>query len=463
MMPPTTGSSATTVPAEEDLRSDEDLHPETLRILEAQAAAGADPELSPETGSPFSKATVARYLVAFTLFGVLNNAAFGITSTVLLPQHITDLGIGNPEAAFATVTSIASIVSLVAGLVWGSLSDRTRSPLGRRAPWILIGCLVAGLGLYLLGSMVSTASITLTYCFLILGQNALQTPLIAYLSDRVPQKVRGTLSVGFGATTIGAPIGSMVGSAFIGQSYMWVGFIVGGAFMALSGLVPLAILPREPSAVHYPAPERDTTVVTDLLKSFAPPRFSTAHDFYRALAGRFFMFMSYQMIVQYQLYIVQNYLQQDVAESAHTIQVMSIITLVVSVVGTLGAGPLSDISGRRKLPILIASALFVIGTIIPWAMPTPMGMYLYVGIAGLGYGAYLSVDQALNVDVLPDKENAGKNLGFINVATTFGLTVAPLLTSLIVTSTGSYVAAFPVSIAGALIGAFFIARIRTVR
>ena len=49
--------------------------------------------------------------------------------------------------------------------------------------------------------------------------------------------------------------------------------------------------------------------------------------------------------------------------------------------------------------------------------PTAMGMYLFGGIASFGYGMYLSVDQALNVDVLPNKETAGKDLGFMNIAT----------------------------------------------
>ncbi|RDX26361.1 transporter, partial [Bifidobacterium breve] len=44
-------------------------------------------------------------------------------------------------------------------------------------------------------------------------------------------------------------------------------------------------------------------------------------------------------------------------------------------------------------------------------------MYLYAGIAGFGYGVYSAIDQALNVDVLPNKEEAGKDLGILNLAT----------------------------------------------
>jgi MFS family permease len=90
-------------------------------------------------------------------------------------------------------------------------------------------------------------------------------------------------------------------------------------------------------------------------------------------------------------------------------------------------------------------------------------MFLFAGIAGFGYGVYTSVDQALNVDVLPNEEEAGKDLGILNLSTTAGQTVGPLITSALVVATGGYGLVFPVSIAAALLGAFAITRIRSVR
>lgn len=440
------------------------MHPETVAILNAQRAADKDPTLSPETGKPFSKAVTARFFVAFTLYGILNNIAFGINGTTLLPQHITDVKIANPEMAFATITSITSMFSLVIALIWGALSDRTRSRFGRRTPWIFIGSFVSGFGLFLLGHMSTTASLTLAYCLNNMGQNALQTPMYALLADRCPQESRGTLSSGFGATVIGAPIGTIIGSQFLGQSYQAWGFVVGALFMVISGLIPLAIMPREPSSRHYPKLSgTESGIVREILGAIRPPRFAIAHDFYKALAGRFFMLMSYQMIMQYQLYIMERYIGLSVRQAGAAMVTLSTITLVVSVIGTFFSGPVSDRIGRRKPPIIIASVLFAVGTAMPWLMPSVTGMYLYVGIAGFGYGIYMAVDQALNVDVMPDKENSGKYLGFLNLATTFGFTLAPMITSSIVSVTGSYAVSFPISMAGSLIGAAFIAWIKGVK
>lgn len=83
---------------------------------------------------------------------------------------------------------------------------------------------------------------------------------------------------------------------------------------------------------------------------------------------------------------------------------------------------------------------------MPWIMPSVTGMYLYAGIAGFGYGVYSAIDQALNVDVLPNKEEAGKGLGILNLATTLGQAVGPTITSVVKTTTGTYTPAFAISI-----------------
>ena len=135
---------------------------------------------------------------------------------------------------------------------------------------------------------------------------------------------------------------------------------------------------------------------------------------------------------------------------------------MVSLLGSLVSGPVSDLIGRRKVPVVVASVMFAIGIAMPWISPTVMGMYLYAGIAGFGYGVYSSVDQALNVDVLPSKEEAGKDLGILNLATTLGQMAGPLVMSFITLNWG-YAAAFPTAIVFALLGCVFILMIRNVK
>lgn len=381
-----------------------------------------------------------------------------IVAQVILPQRLTNM-VGSDQATsiFGTVNSVTAIVSLVSNLVAGNLSDRTRGRFGRRTPWILSGSILAGITLIMVGFAPDPFTLSIAYCLCMVGLNMMIAPTVATLSDRIPESGRGTMSAFYGGGAVaGQPIGTLIGAAFI--TALDPGFIIGGILMFLGGFVALAIWPRERSAENLPPVEGG---FKELLVSFSPPRH--APDFYRAFMSRVTMLVSYQMIAIYQLYIIQKYIGQSTEESAVTIATMSVITLIVSLVASLGSGPISDKIGRRKVPVVVASALFCIGIAMPWIFPNTMGMLLYAGIAGFGYGVYSSVDQALNVDVLPNKEQAGKDLGFLNLATTLGQTVAPLLASFIVATTNSFAAIFPVGIVIALFGAFFVLRIKSVK
>ena len=422
------------------------------------AAADKDPSLSPETGKPLSKINIARFGAGFLVFGVLWMSGLGIVSSVLLPMHYKTIEGANPEALVGIVNAFTAVASLVSNLMFGNFSDRSRSRFGRRTPWILFGALLGGVTLFLTGTTTNAVLLTIYYCACMFGLNCMIAPLVAILSDRVPSGIRGTMSAFYGAgSTVGAPIGTMLGALFM--TNLLLGFGVAGVLMFLGGVVAVVIMPREQSADYLPKEEGS---LKDVLMSFRPPKFSTAHDFYKAFAGRFCMLVSYQMISVYQLYIIQNYIGQSVQQSAVTISVVSSIIMVVSLVGSFISGPVSDLIGRRKVPVIVASVLFAIGIAMPWIFPSSMGMYLFAGIAGLGYAVYSAVDQALLVDVLPNKEEAGKDLGILNLATTLGQMCGPIIMSAIVVNLG-YTFAFPVSIALAIIGCFFIQIIKGVK
>lgn len=422
------------------------------------AAAEKDPSLSPATGKPLDKVTIARFGAGFIIFGVLWMSGLGIVSAVLLPMHYKTIEGVNPDALIGIVNAFTAVASLIANLMFGNFSDRSRSRFGRRTPWILFGAVLGGVTLFLTGTTHNAVLLTIFYCACMFGLNCMIAPMVAILSDRVPSGIRGTMSAFYGAgATIGSPIGTMLGALFIKN--LIPGFAVAGVLMFLGGVVSMLIMPKEESADFLP---KDEGSLKDVLVSFRPPAFHGAHDFYKAFVGRFCMLVSYQMIAVYQLYIIQNYIGQSVDESAVTVSVVSMIMMVMSLVGSFISGPVSDIIGRRKVPVVVASVLFAIGITMPWVFPSSMGMYLFAGIAGLGYAVYSAVDQALLVDVLPNKEEAGKDLGILNMATTLGQMCGPIVMSALVVNLG-YNFAFPTSIALAIIGCFFIMAIKKVK
>lgn len=405
-----------------------------------------------------TKTEKTRFIIAFFLNGILWMTGLAIVSAVLLPQHLRDLvGATASTTIFGYLNAATAIASLVSNLLFGNLSDRSRSRFGRRTPWVLWGGVLAGVTLFLIGLLSNSWLIGIDYCICMFGLNMMLAPVIATLSDRVPDDMRATMSAFYSAgSTVGTSLGTLIGARFI--SIQIPGFIVAGVLMGIAGLCMIIVWPKEKSAKDMPPVEGG---FGEFLASFRPP-VKGARDFWLAFCGRTLLIFSYYMILNYQLYILESYIGQSKTDAAATISIMSLVTMVVALVGSLTSGAISDKIGRRKLPVNIASLLLAIGYLLPWIMKTPFSMILFAGFAGLGYATYGAVDQALNVDVLPSKENAGKDLGILNIATTLGQTAGPIVTSALVVF-GGYNLVFPVAIIFAIVACIFIQMIKSTK
>ena len=401
-----------------------------------------------------------RFTGGFLAFAVLSCAAFYMTMSVLVPQRLRDIGIPNSTAVLGSINAAGSIASIFIALFVGALSDRTASRWGRRTPWIFTGAFIYGICFWALSRPQSALLIGITYVMALIGLNMVQAPIYARISDQVEETARATVSAAIGAGgVIGQGIGTLVGSSLI--DHMELGFVCAGLCALAAGVLSVLIAPREPSSKGMP---KDTgkPLWKIVVESLTPPLKNCA-DFYRAFICRTCLIVAYQMVFSYQLYILQDHIGESKLEAAASIQVISVITMIVSIVSSLVAGPLADILHRRKAPIVIACVFFAIGLAMPWIFPTRMGMFLFGGIASFGYGMYLSVDQALNVDVLPDEKTAGKDLGFMNIATCAGQAIGVAITSTIVSTLGSYVFVFPTAIVMTAIAAISVLGIKRVR
>ena len=143
------------------------------------AAAEKDPSLSPETGKPLSKMNAARFGAGFLVFGVLWMSGLGIVSAVLLPMHYKTIPGVNADALVGIVNAFTAVASLVANLMFGNFSDRSRSRFGRRTPWILFGAVLGGVTLFLTGTTHNAVLLTIFYCACMFGLNCMIAPMVA--------------------------------------------------------------------------------------------------------------------------------------------------------------------------------------------------------------------------------------------------------------------------------------------
>lgn len=396
-----------------------------------------------------------RFIVGFFACGILWATPFGATIAILLPQRFLVDSMGNATALVAQLNSFGAVVSLVANIFWGTISDRTRSRFGRRTPYIVIGSVFGGLFLYLTSVAPNPALIILSWCCAQWFLNALLAPFLAVLSDRVPDNNRAIMSSGYGlGNVLGQSLGQIVGAQLLGNLHF--GILLSGITLGVCGLIVVLIWPKEPSARDLPKPEQG---LASVVRAFTPPT-KNCRDFYLALFGRLMMISSMYMVVNYQLYILRQYMGLNQAQAATALSITASVIMVSSLIGSVIAGPVSDKLNRRK-PLVIGSALLVaVGFMIPALIPTTFSMYLWAVLYGFGNGVYGACDQALNVDVLPNKAEAGKDLGILNLSNSVGQVIGPVLTSFVVMAFGSYRLAFIFGSIALVISCFIIASIR---
>lgn len=114
-----------------------------------------------------------------------------------------------------------------------------------------------------------------------------------------------------------------------------------------------------------------------------------------AFVGRFMIYMGYRGVVTYLLYILRDHVGLGQAVANQMIARISFVTFLGLVTSGLLSEWISDATGRRKPLVFAASLIMALALVTPMAAPTPSGMFVYAGLIGLGYGAFMSVDLAL--------------------------------------------------------------------
>lgn len=397
-------------------------------------------------------------LVFFTLL-TLYASALG----VLLPNQIQVLDPGHKTQTLGVVYAITSVFSTLTTPIAGALSDRTRGRFGRRTPWIVVGSLVGGVAIILTPHGSSLFGITAIWLVSVVTLNSMQPAITTLVADRFSPQERGVASgVVGGAMTAGVSFGTFFAGSLADRIELAYG-TVGTAIIVVSAA--FVIVNPEPSVLLPPAAKFRLSA---FLKSFwVSPK--DHPDFAWAFLSRFAIYMGYQAILTYLLYILQDFIGLSRSSANAMIASMSIITFVALVFSALGSGALSDYIRRRKPLVFLASLLMAAAVIMPLLMPNVRGMIIYAILIGLGYGAFMSVDLALMTEVLPkpkkgEEDATGKDLGILTTAVNVPQILSPVMAAVLLSSTGNdYTVLFVASGVFVLLGSSLVLPIRSVR
>jgi len=157
-------------------------------------------------------------------------------------------------------------------------------------------------------------------------------------------------------------------------------------------------------------------------------------------------------------YILQSYIHPalSAAEATRMTPIIGMICLPFMLISTALCGPLSDKVGRRKPFVIFASMLMAVSYVIPLVWPVLPAIFVQAALAGIANGVYMPVDQALFIDVLPDKNSAGRDLGIAGVATNLAQVCGPIMAGQVVALTGGYGMIWGVGVVAVSIAAFII-------
>jgi len=356
--------------------------------------------------------------------------------------------------AFGIISGITALFVIVAYPLTGALSDRTTSRWGRRRPWIAGGAIAFALSLVVLGFQTEVWAIGLAWVVASIAFCVMTAALTATISDQVPVGQRGFVS---GWMSAPQAVGIIVGLVVV--TMLVPGTVAGYAVLAVALVVlalPFLRVHDEPLAPGERARVTARHVIASLWIS--PRRYP---DFGWTLTSRVLVSVGNALGTSLLLYFLMFGLGDENAEE--DLIILTLIYMVFVILASLLLGKLSDRLGRRRVFVFVAAGLQGIAALLLALVPDLTVAMIGAGLLGLGYGCFLSVDQALATQVLPDPAARGKDLGIMNIASAVPQSLGPLLGALAVLATGSFTLVFVLSALFALGGGLAVMRVRSVR
>jgi MFS family permease len=415
-----------------------------------------------EPTEPAKKSYVFWLLVTQFVFFValLGPAIVGIGAKIVELQASGAIPENGANAASAILGGFGALFATIANVVFGRVSDRTTSRWGRRRIWVVLGTVIMTVGFIVMAPASTLAVATVGWCIAQLGANMTLAPFIATIADQVPKFQRGSVTAGLGIVQNLAIVGGVYVAAWFGANLL-VMFIAPSliaivVMVIFAFVLPDKALPEKPARMN----------IADWVQTFwvSPRKYP---DFALAWWSRFLITFAGFGFTAFRFFYMVYHLDVPAKDVPALVANTTLVYTAALVITAWIAGKISDRIGRRKIFVWTSTALFAAGTVALIFIQDVPSYYLLEFFLGAAYGIYVGVDLALVIDVLPNPDDAGKDLGVLNIANALPQTLAPAIggTLLYIGSAAgtNYTLWFSVCGAAALIGAIVIFPIKKVR
>lgn len=375
--------------------------------------------------------------------GSVGAGAFYAFNNFVLPQLLRAAGAG--DLLTGLLASTRSIEGAIVQPTIGALSDRTRSRIGRRRPFIALGIPLSAAFFLFAATQRNVAGLTIGIFLFSIFFNAAADPYVALLADITGQGERGSLQ---GIST-GIQLASQVaflalisvaaGSGGIpAWSYVLVAALLVGTFaFTVAGI-------DEPAAV-------DRTAARVGLRGYVAAL--TAHRQALRYLGAIFAFMvGFSAVLPY----LTLFITVDIRQTEQVALALAAGTLLVTAIAAIAFGTLADRIGTKAVLIVgwALLALAALGGIVIGDLPEAIAVVL---LAGIGNGAATAAGWPLLASLVPP-EQTGVFAGLKAAAESIAIPASVVIAAEIFLPRFSYRGVFVLLAAAILVALFILVR-----
>jgi MFS family permease len=370
-------------------------------------------------------------LLVVSLLGFALTFSSNIQDPPLMTYKVRQLAPNLPNTALGILGFIGLLVAMAVQPIIGVFSDRAKTKIGRRLPFIIGGAVLIAASLFLLATAPALWVLLLGVILIQFSSNILQGPWQALIPDLVPAGQRGTASsfkavMDIIATVVaGAVAGILLGTTgqklwgdqaiFVTAAAPVIVFIL---FVTITGIWAR----EQPGATNEAIASRS---VGEALKNAFYVNFRETPVFGWWFANRILFWGAFIAINTFLINYLVDVIRMSEADAQSFYGTLKVILGGALIVLALTAGWLSDRFGRK--PVMLISGLVAFAGALLLLFVRERTLITVAGaIIGMAIGAFLSASWALATDIVPRQE-AARYLGIANIATCIGSGMARLL------------------------------------